>query len=639
MKPHAANAHLNEFEYRQGRLVLSSWPQVIDLGLTLKCNLDCVMCFTRLMPAIDLDRECLEKAIPYLDFCRQITWNDAGELFASGRTREFIELIKRYHPPKSYVSTNFQLVDRYMDDLLDSGLTHMSLSIDAVRRETYECIRVGGKWDKLIANLELMQRKKAERRTEWPRLTFVFVAMRTNIAEMVEFVDFARKYGGSSVEIFKMQPTPTGLEQSEAPALEEEKAWYKQALRRAREIGIEIQHTYFNNEVLLAEMARESAAPTEPSAIGGAAGAATAAPVLPPIPERVPLETLHRRQFDPTSGNVPICPAPWQEFLIQTDGRVRACCFSPAVMGDLHSQALPEIWNGPEFQAFRRRLVVRDFSTCVRCAYLAKILAVGGDPLEQALVEMERQVAEQGRWLDAYLSDANWLMDYFRKVKQGQFKSALRDATAALQMAGRVVWKNFFVKPALVRASAESRRINRRLVETVRLAQQRTRRQAEDAGILAEAVAWRAGQGAGEASAGLPTPTLAAAQDPIDALFYSVRFVRHETPTRLRPGEETRVAIAIMNTAAVAWPTEGDKSVKLAYSWYYDNGALLLLDGLRTPIAPSPHPGETAELRAALRAPERPGRYILKWDLVYDPFAWFKNRGSLPLEVEVLVEP
>jgi hypothetical protein len=97
--------------------------------------------------------------------------------------------------------------------------------------------------------------------------------------------------------------------------------------------------------------------------------------------------------------------------------------------------------------------------------------------------------------------------------------------------------------------------------------------------------------------------------------------------------------MTLMNTSAVEWPTDGDHSVKLAYSWYHANGALHSLDGLRTRIAPSPRPGETVHLQAALRAPHRPGRYILKWDLVYDPYAWFKDRGALPLEVEVVIEP
>jgi hypothetical protein len=94
-----------------------------------------------------------------------------------------------------------------------------------------------------------------------------------------------------------------------------------------------------------------------------------------------------------------------------------------------------------------------------------------------------------------------------------------------------------------------------------------------------------------------------------------------------------------MNTSASVWPTEGDHAVKIAFSWYYPNDRLYLLDGIRTAIRRAPKPGETVEIHAGLRAPDQPGRYRLKWDLVYDPYSWFRDRGSLPLEVDVEVEP
>jgi radical SAM protein with 4Fe4S-binding SPASM domain len=629
MRAHAANTRLNEFEYRQGRIALHSWPRVIDLGLTLKCNLRCEMCFSRRLEMIDLDPECLEKVTPYLDSCHRIVWNDAGELFASSRTPEFVALMKRFRPPESYVSTNGLLLDRYVDDLLDSGLTELSISVDAVRAETYEWIRRGARWDRLIANLELLQRKKAERQSPWPRVTFVFVAMRRNLAELPEFPEFARRYGGEAVHVLKMMPTPSGLERTEAPAFEEERAAYLEALRRARAVGIEIQHTFLNNDVLLPP----AAAAVEPHEHRPPSGSRS-----------VPLERLHRRQFEPTSGTVPLCAAPWKEFLIQTDGRVRACCFSPAVMGDLHEATLPEIWNGAEYQRFRRRLATYDFSTCQGCPYLAKVIAVSDDPLETALIDTEQQMAEQGRWIEAYANDVTQFLDYARRVRRGQWQAAWREFGAAFRAAARILKKHFFVKPALARTVTAQRRINLQLLGAARLARQQARRMREDAEILIEAARWQ--QDGRSQSAAQPSAAPAAlralevdpAQDPIDALFYSARFVRHETPARLKAGATVKVPLAIMNTSAVQWPTAGDEAVKISYSWHRANGAIQQRDGLRTSLDRSPNPGETIDLLAALKAPDQPGDYILKWDLVYDPFAWFKDRGAPPLEIEVVVE-
>ncbi|MBM3335314.1 SPASM domain-containing protein, partial [Candidatus Sumerlaeota bacterium] len=647
MKRHAANTRLNEFEYRQGRTVLHSWPRVIDLELTLKCNLNCVMCTSPLTRAVDLDMECLEKVSPYLGHCEKIIWNDTGELFASPRVREFLELAKRYRPPISYLSTNFLLVDRYLDDILDSGLTQMAVSIHAASRETYERIQRGGRWDKLIANLELMQRKKVERQTEWPNLIFHFVAMRSNLPELPDYVDFAKKYGASAIQVLKLLPTPRDLDPSEQPSPDEEKAAYKKALIRARELGISIRHSLLNNEALLEEIQRESPGSGQSSETSRRETTNDAPPnSKSPASDAawIALKKLHPRRFDMLSDTMPGCYLPWQQLVVESTGAVFACCFSTVVMGDLHVQSLPEIWNGPAFQAFRQRLAQYDFSACVPCPFLTRARAYLAASARQSVDEAEPRLVERNRCIEAYLNDGRWLLAYSRRVKAGQLRSAVRDARAAIRTGIRFLWNTFFVRPTRTNVAKEKRGLRRlvwnrvlRLREDVETLSEivtlraRLRRLREDVEILSEAVALRAQQGSADQQCAGPLLAEDGAQDPIDALFYSVRFVRHETPERLKAGSETHVPITIMNTSAVAWPTEGDHAVKIAYNWYYENDALCILDGLRTRIACSLQPGQTFQTQAVLRAPDRPGRYILKWDLVYDPYAWFKDRGSLPL--------
>lgn len=629
MKPHTANTRLNEFEYRQGRTVLESWPCVIDLGLTLKCNLHCDMCFSRALPSIDLAPACVEKVEPYLQYCHRIVWNDAGEIFASNRTPDFVELMKKYRPPVSYVSTNGQLIDRHIDDILDSGLTDMSVSIDAARRETYERIRAGAKWDKLIANLQLLKDKKRERGTEWPRLTFVFVAMRSNLSELPDFVEFAREHGAVAVHVLKMLPTPGALELTECPTDEEEMGPYGEALQRARKLGIDLQHTSLSNDLFAVEPAR----------VAEAEATNEGADEVPP-PGPVALEALHRRRFDPASGNVPICPAPWREFLIQTDGKVRVCCFSSAaIMGDLNRQSLPEIWNGPAYQAFRRRIASRDFSACKNCPFLCKMEATEQYPLKQTLANIRKVADEKSHWVRLYRNDIEWMTAYLDRWRRGPRKVAVREIPLALRKAVKIGLKNLVAKPKIAKAWEAQNEVTERMMEAVRLAQHENRKLREDLNLLAEVARLRAQQGLEQTDAPPSAIAVDPAQDPIDALFYSARIVRHETPEQLTAGNDYTVPITIQNTSAVAWPVEGDYCVKLGYNWYHENGAVYWLDGLRTRIPRPLKPGESADLQAILHAPDAPGRYRLHWDLVYDPYFWFKERGSPPLEIEVAVAP
>ena len=47
--------------------------------------------------------------------------------------------------------------------------------------------------------------------------------------------------------------------------------------------------------------------------------------------------------------------------------------------------------------------------------------------------------------------------------------------------------------------------------------------------------------------------------------------------------------------------------------------------------------GEEVEVIASLRAPDRPGRYVVVWDLLHGGEVWFSEKGAEPLEVEVEV--
>jgi len=60
---------------------------------------------------------------------------------------------------------------------------------------------------------------------------------------------------------------------------------------------------------------------------------------------------------------------------VAPDGSVYPCCYAPAElrMGSIHESSLSEIWNGPAYRAFRRRMFARDYpSPCVTCPVLVR---------------------------------------------------------------------------------------------------------------------------------------------------------------------------------------------------------------------------------------------------------------------------
>ncbi|MBE7560069.1 hypothetical protein HS125_14475 [bacterium] len=119
--------------------------------------------------------------------------------------------------------------------------------------------------------------------------------------------------------------------------------------------------------------------------------------------------------------------------------------------------------------------------------------------------------------------------------------------------------------------------------------------------------------------------------------FYAVRFEDHEVPAQVTAGAMIPVSISVRNNGDGVWRWRGP--VGLAYHLYTPEGKLLLLNGARTDFPRDVNPGDAITVTAKLVAPEKPGRYIISWDLVHQGVAWFSWRGGDTLDLAVEVVP
>jgi hypothetical protein len=100
-------------------------------------------------------------------------------------------------------------------------------------------------------------------------------------------------------------------------------------------------------------------------------------------------------------------------------------------------------------------------------------------------------------------------------------------------------------------------------------------------------------------------------------------------PELLAPDADVTVPLTITNTGALTWPAAGKKPVQVSYHWMADDGVtLLVLEGRRTTLAQDVPSDTKIDVVASVKAPERPGRYVIWWDLVHDGVTWFSDAGA-----------
>lgn len=115
-----------------------------------------------------------------------------------------------------------------------------------------------------------------------------------------------------------------------------------------------------------------------------------------------------------------------------------------------------------------------------------------------------------------------------------------------------------------------------------------------------------------------------------------------EERLRCTAGERLSLRLRVVNRGDTLWLTDEHPRggfVTLGGQLLDADGHLLERDWLRTPLPRPLSPGATADMEVTLTAPERAGRYGVKFDPVDENVCWFEERGSEPVVVSLEVGP
>ncbi len=183
---------------------LTEYPSSMELELSNKCNLECIMCIGELSSNVRKNRDNLPPIIsPYDDKFVEQMKEFAPHLkevkFLGGEPT----LIQVYYliwemmievNPKCmlFVTTNANALSSRFKRLLEMGNFHMNISIDSFHKETYEKIRINSNFEKLMEHLDWYIDYKKRKNTT---LQISFIPMTLNWFEIPGMISFGNKHG------------------------------------------------------------------------------------------------------------------------------------------------------------------------------------------------------------------------------------------------------------------------------------------------------------------------------------------------------------------------------------------------------------------------------------------------------------
>jgi hypothetical protein len=124
------------------------------------------------------------------------------------------------------------------------------------------------------------------------------------------------------------------------------------------------------------------------------------------------------------------------------------------------------------------------------------------------------------------------------------------------------------------------------------------------------------------------------------ANWYRATYEDFPSQLTLDAGKVTRVPLTIRNQGRIAWRAQGRQAVEVTYHWLDASAEKILIwDGARSAILSNVEPGARLKCEPWIRAPGKPGRYNLQWDMLQENMTWFSVMGPSRSLVEVTVLP
>ncbi len=331
-------------------------PFYVTIDMTNRCNLKCLGCVfhssyvdSSLRPGnekIDLSFDLFKGLCDSLRAIetKTIFFQGSGEPMLNHDLYKMIALAKETSLHTTQLTNGTHLNDKTAQALIDSGLDILRVSLWASSEEQYKLNYPGSdpeNFTKIIKNIKLLSRMKAEQKRAKPDIHIFYVINRNNFQSIEKMVDLAYQAGCNGLAFspmvnFKGALPSFPLSNDEEQMALESLSWTAEKLE-SLSMSHNIDYALSRYQI------------------------------------KFPLWKTHP------------CYIAWFHAIISSDGAVKSCgrCDSSMQFGNLKKNTFQEIWNGNAIRSFRRQTMSRNglermskHCDCTQCCFFKDIIDV-----------------------------------------------------------------------------------------------------------------------------------------------------------------------------------------------------------------------------------------------------------------------
>jgi len=297
------------------RLILKNKPITAQIEPTSECNLKCSMCVREKIgvPIGTMPFEDFKKIVDKIGCLFKIQLSGQGEPFLNKDIFKMIDYANKKGILVNLNTNGMLLTKNIIDKICNVEIGEIAISIESTKPKEFEKIRKGAKFDIVMENIRNLNKAIKEKRKK-TIVSFAVTILKRNIEEIPKFVELASK---------------KGIKKLIVQTIQEKEDYVSKYNSNAKSQGVSKMNEKMMKKILDAKK----------------------------ISEKKDITFI----FDEEESNG--CIWPWRGIYISWNGYVTACCkildYRKPMMGNLLKEDFWDIWNGKEYQMFRKLLKKR----------------------------------------------------------------------------------------------------------------------------------------------------------------------------------------------------------------------------------------------------------------------------------------
>ena len=311
--------------------VAEAAPVCLYLEVTNRCNLLCETCprtFEDLEPPADMSWELFTKIVDQVPNVARVVLHGVGEPMLVKHLPRMIRYLKDRGTYVLFNTNGTLLNPKKFQEIIDTGLDELRVSLDAADRKSYAAIRGKDFFPRIVRDVGKFIAYQRQMGVEKPRVSLWLTGLKETVDQLPEFVRLSASMGVKEVHLQRLvfDEGGFGKARAEYSLFEQTREDEQSAIEAATAIGASLGVTL------------DASGATEPGL------------------------SLKRAADDKPWAT---CRRPWSLMYFTAHGRALPCCIAPFsargyenyTLGDATQQTLRDIWNSDRYKGFRTSLL------------------------------------------------------------------------------------------------------------------------------------------------------------------------------------------------------------------------------------------------------------------------------------------